>query len=52
MVHNIIYNQYVYLIPIPLKNTINEYAERLNMILTKKISQTLVQNSRHQMFNK
>ena len=38
MVHNIIYSQYDFLIPKSLQNQINEYARRLNMILTKKVS--------------
>ena len=38
MIHIIIYNQQVFLIPKPLQNQINEYARRLNMILTKEFS--------------
>ena len=38
LVHNIIYSQYVFLIPKSHQNQINEYASRLNMILIKKVS--------------
>ena len=38
MVHNIIYNKFVYLIPKKVKHTTDLYPGRLNRILTKKVS--------------
>ena len=38
MLHNIIYNKCVYLIPKKVKHTTNLYPGRLNLILRKKVS--------------